>query len=193
MRGPFSLTIVLLFLATATLSQQNLTNTNPQQTATTQSNSGVYYAAFRTSAHISRSSPEIFHAVSQDLLDYLKSKGVRVVADPERGILETSDQMSTASMLRLAKLAGASSLLLVTVDRPAASWLKITVQSFDDNGKQLWEENADKKSGLSGKSAPHDVGEKIKSKLDRHVGKEGLPVDTTASGMPVPSPAAKPQ
>jgi hypothetical protein len=96
-------------------------------------------------------------------------------------------------MLRLAKLAGASNLLLITVDRPAASWLKITVQSFDRNGKQLWEENADKKSGLNGKSAPHDVGEKIKSKLDGHIGKEGLPLDTSASKTPVPAPRAKPQ
>jgi len=142
---------------------------------------GVYYAAFRTSAHIARSSPEIFHGVSQDLLEFLKSKNVRIVADPERGILETSDQMSAESMMRLAKLAGASSLLLVTVDRPAAAWLKITVQSFDESGKQLWEEDADKKSGLNGKSAPHDVGGKIKSKLAGHIGKEGLPLDTAGS------------
>jgi hypothetical protein len=107
-------------LQAATLSQQNLTKTEP---STTQSYSGVYYAAFRTSAHISRSFPEIFHGVARDLLDCLKSQGVRIVADPERGVLETSDQMSTGSMLRLAKLAGASNLLLITVDRPAASWL----------------------------------------------------------------------
>ena len=147
---------------------------------TTQAKGGVYYAAFRTSAHISRSSPDIFHAVSQDLLEFLKSKNVRIVADPERGVLETSDQISVESMLRLAKLAGASSLLLVTVDRPAAAWLKIMVQSFDESGRQLWEEDADKKSGLSGKSAPHDVAEKIKNKLAGHVGKEGLPLEAGA-------------
>jgi len=155
----------------------------------------MYYVAFRTSAHIARSAPEIFHAVSQDLLDHLKSKGVLIVADPERGFLETSDQMSTESMLRLAKLAGASFLLLVTIDRPAAAWIKITVQSFDESGKQLWEENADKKSGLNGKSAPHDVGEKIKSKLAAHVGKEGLPTDFARSVSTSTSPeaATKPQ
>lgn len=182
-----TLPFFLLFVAISALAQQDITskgagNAPPKAV-------GVYYAAFRTSAHISRSSPDIFHSVSQDLLGYLKSKGVLIVADPERGVLETSDQMSTDSMLRLTKLAGASSLLLVTVDRPAASWIKITVQSFDENGKQLWEENADKKSGLSGKSAPHEVAEKIKSKLVAHLGKEGLPLATQAStsdGTPKP-------
>ena len=182
MRRKFPLAAVLLLLASAAQAQQKVTDATSAKTEAKQIKGGVYYAAFRTSAHIARSSPEIFHGVSQDLLDYLKSKSVCIVADPERGVLETSDQMSTESMMRLAKLAGASGLLLVTVDRPAASWLKITVQSFDESGKQLWEENADKKSGLNGKSAPHDVGEKIKSKLAPHVGKEGLPVDSGGSG-----------
>ena len=181
MRRKFPFAAVLLLLASSAQAQQKVDATSAK-TAAKQVEGGVYYAAFRTSAHIARSSPEIFHGVSQDLLDYLKSKGVRIVADPERGVLETSDQMPTESIMRLAKLAGASGLLLVTVDRPAASWLKITVQSFDESGKLLWEENADKKSGLNGKSAPHDVGEKIKSKLAPHIGKEGLPVDSGGSG-----------
>lgn len=187
------LPIALLFIAIAAFAQQNSTSGGPDRSR----NAGVYYAAFRTSAHISRSSPDVFHTVSQDILSYLKSKGVLIAADPERGVLETSDQMSTVSMVRLAKLAGAASLLLVTVDRPAASWLKITVQSFDESGKQLWEESADKKSGLSGKSAPHDVAEKIKSKLDAHIGKEGLPLAATASKattvLPTPDATPKPQ
>ena len=182
MRRKFSLAAILLLLASAAQAQQKVTDAASAGTEAKQVKGGVYYAAFRTSAHIARSTPEIFHGVSQDLLDYLKSKGVPIVADPERGVLETSDQMSVESMLRLAKLAGASGLLLVTVDRPAASWLKITVQCFDESGKQLWEENADKKSGLNGKSAPHDMGEKIKSKLAAHIGKEGLPVDSAGSG-----------
>jgi hypothetical protein len=182
------LPLLLLLLATAVLAQQNV---NSATTENAPKSGGVYYAAFRTSAHISRSSPDIFRSVSQDLLAHLKSKGVMIVADPERGVLETSDQMSTESMLRLAKLAGASGLLLVTVDRPAASWIKITVQSFDETGKKLWEESADKKSGLSGKTAPHEVGEKIKSKLEAHLGKDGLPIATTAGQATSSLPAAE--
>lgn len=183
---PLRFAVAFLLLPSTLPAQQNAAAGR----ASGETNGGVYYASFRTSAHIARSSPEIFHSVSQDLLDYLRSKGVHVVADPERGVLETSDQMSTESMLRLAKLAGASSLLLVTVDRPMASWLKITVQSFDENGKQVWEENADKKSGLNGKTAPHEVEEKIKGKLAVHIGKEGLPLNSAVAGnandMPKP-------
>ena len=135
MRRKFSLAAILLLLASAVQAQQKVTDAPSVGTEAKQVKAGVYYAAFRTSAHIARSTPEIFHGVSQDL-DYLKSKGVPIVTDPERGALETSDQMSTESMLRIAKSAGASSLLLVTVDRPAASWLKITVQSFDESGKR---------------------------------------------------------
>jgi hypothetical protein len=189
MRRRFCLApILFLLLASAAQPQQKAMVAASTKSEAKQVKGGVYYAAFRTSAHIARSSPEIFHGVSQELLDYLKSKSVRIVADPERGVLETSDQMSTESMMRLAKLAGASGLVLVTVDRPAASWLKITVQSFDESGKQLWEESAEKKSGLNGKSAPHDVGEKIKRKLASHIGKEGLPVDSAGSGSSSNSP-----
>ena len=192
MRRKFCLAaVLLLLLVPAARPQQKAMDAASAKTEAKQLKGGVYYAAFRTSAHIARSSPEIFHGVSQDLLDYLKSKNVRIVADPERGVLETSDQMSTESMMRLATLAGASGLVLVTVDRPAASWLKITVQSFDESGKQLWEESADKKSGLNGKSAPHDVGEKIKSKLAAHIGKEGLLVDSAGSGSSSYSPYPK--
>lgn len=197
MRRGFSLAAILLCLASTVQAQGKSTDPSAAASDAKPLNGGVYYAAFRTSAHIARSAPEIFHGVSQDLLDHLKSKGVLIVADPERGFLETSDQMSTESMLRLAKLAGASFLLLVTVDRPAAAWIKITVQSFDESGKQLWEESADKKSGLNGKSAPHDVGEKIKNKLAVHIGKEGLPMDPARSGSTSTSPsqeaALKPQ
>ncbi len=182
MRREFGLAAVFLLIPSAGQARQRVVDSGARDVEAKQAKGGVYYVSFRTSAHIARSAPEIFHAVSQDLLDYLKSKNVRIVVDPERGVLETSDQMSTDSMLRLAKLAGASALLLVTVDRPAAAWLKITVQNFDENGKQLWEEHADKKSGLSGKSAPHDVAEKIKSKLEAHIGKEGLPVNAPGSG-----------
>ena len=174
---PLCLAAVLFLFPSTLPAQQNAAAAESNRT-----DGGVYYAAFRTSAHIARSSPDIFHSVSQDLLEYLKSKGVRIVADPERGVLETSDQMSTQSMMRLAKLTRASSLLLVTVDRPFASWLKITVQSFDENGKQLWEENADKKGGVNGKTAPQDVEEKIKRRLAAHIGKEGLPMDSSNGG-----------
>lgn len=147
----------------------------PPATATTTSG-GVYYIAFRTSAHIARSGPEVFHQVSSDMLAYLTSHNVNVVSDPERGTIETTNAMSVESMTRLARHAGAQSVLLVTVDRPAAAWLKILVQAYDLDGKLLWEESADKKSGMNGGNAPQVVGERIQKKLEPHLGKQGLPV-----------------
>lgn len=153
---------------------------------------GVYVITFRTSAHIARSGPEVFHGVAQAMRDYLRAKGVHLIADPERGDMEITDQMSVENMLHLAKQAGAEYLLVVTVDRPAASWLKIKVQSYDGTGKQLWSEEADKKSGVNGKNAPEVVMERLKAKLEPHIGKEGLPVSKeTGASNPGPPPAAQ--
>lgn len=82
---------------------------------------GVYYVAYRAPAHVSRSSPEVFHEVANKTLDLLKQNGVNVVADPERGTIETSDLFSLDSLLSLTRNAGATSLLYLTVDRPAMS------------------------------------------------------------------------
>jgi hypothetical protein len=102
---------------------------------------GVYYVAYRTPAHVSRSTPDVFHQVTKETLELLKQNGVNVVADPERGTIETSDLFSLDSLLSLTKNAGATSLLYLTVDRPAMSWLKATFQCYDASGKLLWEEH----------------------------------------------------
>ncbi len=76
------------------------------------------------------------------MLEFLKKNDVNIVADPERGTIQTSELFSTDSLLNLTRNAGANYLLYVTVDRPAASWLKVTFQCYDLSGKALWEEHA---------------------------------------------------
>jgi hypothetical protein len=76
------------------------------------------------------------------MLDFLKRNEVKIIADPERGTIQTDELFSLDSLLNLTKNAGATSLLYVTVDRPATSWLKVTVQCYDLSGKVLWEEHA---------------------------------------------------
>jgi len=136
---------------------------------------GVYYVAYRTPAHVTRSSPEVFHEVANEMLEFLKKKDVNVIADPERGTIETNELFSLDSLMDLTKNAGASSLLYVTVDRPAASWLKMTLQCYDSSGKLLWEEHASASSGFSGKGAPTKVMENLKKKLSSRIGQTGLP------------------
>lgn len=136
---------------------------------------GVYYVVYRTPAHVSRSSPEVFHEIATDLLDFLKKSDVNVVADPERGTIQTTELFSVESLLNLTKDAGATYLLYVTVDRPAAAWLKLTVQCYDLSGKILWEEHVSANSGLSGKGAPKKTEENIEKKLVPRIGQPGLP------------------
>ena len=136
---------------------------------------GVYYVAYRTPAHVSRSSPEVFHEVANGMLDFLKKNDVNIVADPERGTIQTSELFSTDSLLNLTRSAGANYLLYVTVDRPAASWLKVTFQCYDLSGKALWEEHASSGSGFSGKAAPSKTMESLKKKLLPRIGQPGLP------------------
>jgi len=135
----------------------------------------VYYVVYRTPAHVSRSSPEVFHEIATDLLDFLKKSDVNVVADPERGTIQTTELFSVESLLNLTKDAGATYLLYVTVDRPAAAWLKLTVQCYDLSGKILWEEHVSANSGLSGKGAPKKTEENIEKKLVPRIGQPGLP------------------
>jgi hypothetical protein len=62
---------------------------------------GVYYFAYRTPAHVSRSSPDVFHGVANEILDLLKKSDVNVIADPERGSIETNELFSLESLLSL--------------------------------------------------------------------------------------------
>ena len=84
--------------------------------------------------------------------------------------------MSPQNMANLAKDATADSFLLVTVDRPVAAWLKVTVAAFDVSGTQLWEESASEGGGISGKNAVEKTMAKLQPKLGPHLGKLGLPV-----------------
>lgn len=141
---------------------------------------GVYFVAYRTAAHIDRSSPEVFHQVANDLIAYLKAHDVNLIEDPERGTLQTSQAFSTQSLLNLTKNAGASSLLLVTVDRPMSSWLKVTIQSYDLEGKSLWSEAASSMGGMTGTAAPAKVLKSLEKALDARIGKPGLPTTAPA-------------
>lgn len=162
--------------------------TSRAQDQTPTRSEGIYFVAYRTQSHISRSSPNVFHRVANDLIAYLKSRNVKIIEDPERGILQTDEAFSVASLLNLTKNAGATSLLLVTVDRPVTKWLKVTVQAYDLNAKLLWSEVASSGGGLSGGGAPAKVLKTLRKKLDRRVGKPGLPVEMQLKA-PEPPPA----
>jgi hypothetical protein len=135
----------------------------------------AYIAAFRTPAHVTRSSPEVFHGAVDSLLDLFKSKNVILASDPARPMIQTEETMPRETLLNLAKDAGAAYLLVLTVDRPAVSWLKISIQCFSVSGASLWEEHASYGGGLSGGKALADVLKKLERQLAPRFGQPGLP------------------
>jgi len=146
---------------------------------------GAYYFAYRTPAHVSRSSPDVFDETAKNTLDFLKSNDVNIIADPERGTIQTDELFSLDSLLNLTKNAGATHLLYLTVDRPATSWLKVTLQCYDLSGEVLREEHASATSGFSGKGAPTKTIEGLRKKLLPRVGQPGLP--KVQKSVPVPA------
>lgn len=140
---------------------------------------GVYVIAFRTPAHVRSSSPEVFHSAAADVRKLLTDRKVLLVEDRERGFIENESRMSVESMTRLAREAGAGSLLFVTVDRPTTKWIKLVFEAYDLEGKQLWEETIDSgMSGMSGASGYKKCFEKLNKKLPERIGGPGLPVST---------------
>ena len=174
MLRPISFSRAVAFLVHTTL-LPGLLGVFATQPSSGDKTDGVYYVAYRTPAHVTRSSPDIFHEIANEMLDFLKKNDVNIIADPERGTIQTSELFSTDSLLNLTRSAGATYLLYVTVDRPATSWLKVTLQCYDSSGKVLWEENASAKSGLTGKAAPSKTMESLKKKLGPRIGQPGLP------------------
>jgi hypothetical protein len=152
---------------------------------------GVYFVAYRTQAHIKYSTPDVFHKFADDLIAYLKSQNVIIIEDPERGILQTDESFSTESLLNLTKNAGATFLVLATIDRPASKWIKVTVQAYDLTGALLWSEEASSGGGLTGGGAPGKVMKSLSKKLDPHIGGPGLP--KRAAAAPAEKPATPPE
>lgn len=146
---------------------------------TSGSAAGGYFVAFRTPAHVRVSGPEVFHGIADEVHDFLQSKNVVLVVDPERPSFQTAELFSLESLLKLARDAGASHLLYLTVDRPAAKWVKITLQCYDLSGELLWGETTDGGGwGFSGKAGVRKALDKMKKKLEPRVGGAGLPVKT---------------
>lgn len=148
---------------------------NPKPQTSVAQTEGVYVVAYRAPNHIQASSPQVFHGFADDLIGYLKSRDVNILEDPERGILQTDQFISVDSLLNLTKNAGANYLLLTTVERPMARWMKVTVQAYDLTGKLLWSEEANSGQALTGKGAPEKTLKSLKKKLDPRIDKPGLP------------------
>ena len=113
-----------------------------------------------------------FGTVLDGLTDFLVDK--KVAARP----MEGESKSRTSYIDRLSPL-GATSLLYITLDIAVGQIRdSLLVQCFDVSGKLLWEEKA--KGGLFATSASgvaKGMLKDMKKKLERHIGKDGLPVE----------------
>ena len=184
----------------------------PPQSLTTERQSAIpilhgdYLFVCRTPAHIKYSSRTVFEQVKNTITEFLASQHVEIVMVEESDFaalteenLEISEIADLPDVFQKAKLVGASHILLLTVDRPMKSWVKLTIQCFDLSGQKLWEEKAANTSALTGSSGLHSALERMEARLAARIGQPGLMMggsmiaSTVQSGLataPGASPAA---
>jgi hypothetical protein len=170
--------ILLLVILSAMISiaQEESTSPPPSTTASASvDQQKVFVFVQRTDRHAKYSSPEVFHNVLNDLLEYLKAKNVAIAVDEFGGRNHAEGATPLDTIFNIARDAKATSVMYVVVDRPMMKWLKITVQCFDMNRKQLWQEEASSGGGLSGGHG-FEVSTKLHAQLDKRLGQDGLPI-----------------
>jgi hypothetical protein len=171
------LLLVILFAIFSIAQEQS---TARSATSSANVNQKVFVFVQRTDRHAKYSSAEVFHNVLTDLLDYLKTKNVAIAVDEFGGRNHAEGATPMDTIFAIARDAKASSVMYVVVDRPVTKWLKITVQCFDMNQKQLWQEEASSGGGLSGGHGFEVSTKKLHAQIDKRLGQDGLPIFAAA-------------
>ncbi len=149
---------------------------NPSQGAEKPTQSGgVFFAALRTQNHIGRSDSNKFNEAVDGVEQFLTSNKVVLREDPVRTKFRLESTMSKENLIHVAEDAGASHVLQLTVDRPATSWIELTMQCFDLQGKQLWEERGSGANQFTSSGHVQKAVKKLTSRLAPKLGTECLP------------------
>lgn len=135
---------------------------------------GAFFAALRTQNHIARSDSNKFNEAVDGVEQFLTSNKVVLREDPLRGKFRLESTMSKENLIHVAEDAGASYVLQLTVDRPATSWIELTMQCFDLQGKQLWEERGSGANQFSSSGHVQKAVKKLTSRLAPKLGTECL-------------------
>jgi hypothetical protein len=107
---------------------------------------------------------------------FLRSHNVALLNDATGRTVLTESTPSIYNLVSQARGAGGGSLILLTVDRPAKSWVKLQVQCYDTSGQLLWEESTgDSGWGHMGAAGARNAIEKMKEKLAPRLGQAGMP------------------
>jgi hypothetical protein len=175
--------LVVVLLTSQQILRCQSTGAPPAQTESS------FVAAFRTSAHVKNSSPLVFDQVVDEVIGFLRSSDVALVNDPLRGpsnqIPRLQEDISREDLLAGAMDAGATYLLIITVDRPISQWMKVTVESYDLSGKMLWREIAGYSgwTNVNSKKALPEIMKKLGEQLSARFGKPGLPLIAPTEGQ----------
>jgi hypothetical protein len=173
--------LIILFAMVCVGQQQSISSsssTNPSASVNPQK---VFVFVQRTDRHVKYSSAEVFHNVLNDLMDYLKSKNVAIAVDEFGGRNHAESATPLDTIFKIASDAKASSVMYVVVDRPLTKWLKITVQCFDLDRKELWREEVSSGGGLSGGHGLEVSTTKLHAQLEKRLGQNGLPILAAAA------------
>ena len=132
----------------------------------------VFVFVQRTDRHAKYSKPEVFHDALADILNYLAAKNIAIAVDEFGGRNHAEGAIPMDTVLSIGRDAKANNVLYFAVDRPVTKWIKISVQCFDMNGKQLWQDEASNGGGLSGAHGLDATTKALHSKLDARIGQD---------------------
>ncbi len=197
-RFVFSVFLLLLFATCTPLAQppppQSLTTPGQSATPITRGN---YLFVYRTPAHIKFSSRPVFEQVKTTITDFLLAQHVEIVKVEESDFaalteenLEITEVADMPDVFQKAKLAGASHILVLTVDRPMKSWVKLTIQCSNLSGETLWKEEAANTTALTGTSGLHSALKRMEDRLAARIGQPGLIVEGSMNASTVQSALA---
>ena len=181
--------LLISFLASTTMGQipGSLPSKRAVQTSDGEAH-GVYLFVLRTPAHIHFSSFAVCEQVKDTVSQYLSEHQIEVrkvdespcSAIPGENLIVT-DIGDFPDVLQRARLAGASHVLFLTVDRPWKSWLKLKLQCLDLSGTVMWEEVVSNSSALTGAGGLKSASKEMAKRLDARIGQPGLVVLTAQS------------
>ena len=143
--------------------------------------SGTLFLACRTDKHRAYSSGEVFQGIVDDVLLFLKQNKLRLANDDLGRTLQVESTISTYEATAVAKKAGASHVMVLTVDRPVSAWVKLRLQCLTADGAVLWDEQAQNgswvKAGAGGVKAAM---EKFKAQIAKQLKQISLPLSEPA-------------
>jgi S1-C subfamily serine protease len=130
---------------------------------------GILVFCYRTPKHVQYSSASVFDTVADEIMLSLKSEGVPMVNDRVGRVLASAAPASMYELISAGEKARAQGVLYITVDRPVVAWLKVTARFYDLTGHLLWQEEAEKKSGLTSGGSIEKVCHSLESKMHSHL------------------------